>query len=183
MRAKKPKPVMPPILIDNREQRPLLFYDIPADEDEGGGVLTIPTKVKYLPTGDYSLEGYESEVCVERKSHADLYSTLIRGRERFLQEIERLRSYKACMIMVETDYYTAITQQPFRSRVEPKSIFRTILAFRVRYPWLQWSFVGNGEDSNDELNRYLAAIECYRFLHRYWLENRGTHERLQTECR
>ncbi len=52
--------VLPPIIIDTREQAPFTF--------EG-----YETKIATLKTGDYSLEGFEDKVAVERKSKADAY--------------------------------------------------------------------------------------------------------------
>jgi ERCC4-type nuclease len=56
------------IVIDSREQMPYLFIDYPCS-----------TKRRGLSTGDYSLEGYEEEICIERKSKSDLYSSLGMG--------------------------------------------------------------------------------------------------------
>ena len=55
-------------IVDSREQRP---YALP------GAV------VRALPAGDYSVEGFEDRVAIERKSKADAYSTLGGARSRF----------------------------------------------------------------------------------------------------
>lgn len=54
-----------------------------------------------LKTGDYSLQGYETELCFERKSVADLVGTLIGGHERFLREMDRMKEFKIKYILVE----------------------------------------------------------------------------------
>ena len=52
-------PELPVIIIDSREQIPYEF--------EGSQVGT-------LKSGDYSLDGFQDRVAVERKSKADLYA-------------------------------------------------------------------------------------------------------------
>lgn len=79
------------IIEDSREQRPLSF-------DGFRGVEVIRQGLK---TGDYSIKSYESQICFERKSVADLVGTLIGGHERFLREMERMRDYEARYILVE----------------------------------------------------------------------------------
>jgi len=56
------------IIVDSREQKPYLF-----------GGYTCGVKKSGLKTGDYSIEGYENSICVERKSKEDLYSSLGKG--------------------------------------------------------------------------------------------------------
>ena len=78
------------VVVDTREQVPFDFRSIPARETDGGGCVAVRTVVKGLATGDYSIEGWENRVVVERKSLTDLYGTLGRGRERFEREFDRL---------------------------------------------------------------------------------------------
>ncbi len=61
-----------PIVVDTREQEPYGF--------DAGRVRVIR---RALPAGDYSLEGMESTVAVERKSLPDFVSTVIHSRPRF----------------------------------------------------------------------------------------------------
>lgn len=64
------------IVVDTREQTPYEFATMVCDKADGGGPLYVPTLRAGLPTGDYSLAGYEDMVAVERKSLADLFGTL-----------------------------------------------------------------------------------------------------------
>lgn len=79
------------ITIDTREALPLSF-------DGFRGVDTVRSGLR---TGDYSIQGYEDTICFERKSVQDLVGTLIGGHERFLREMERMRSFKAKYILIE----------------------------------------------------------------------------------
>ena len=57
-----------------------------------------------LNVGDYSIEGYESKLAVERKSLADLYGTLGKGHKRFKAELERSQSFDYFAIVIEGSY-------------------------------------------------------------------------------
>ena len=69
------------VVTDTREQLPYLFP---------GCRLSI----RKLDAGDYSLEGYEDVISVERKSASDFFGSITQDRERFERELERLQSYK-----------------------------------------------------------------------------------------
>lgn len=79
------------IICDTRESLPLDF-------SKKRGISTIR---KGLKTGDYSIDGHETEICFERKSIPDLVGTLIGGHERFLRELERMRPMKEKYILIE----------------------------------------------------------------------------------
>lgn len=79
------------IIEDSREQTPLSF----------DGLRGVDVIRQGLKTGDYSLQGYESQLCFERKSVADLVGTLIGGHERFLREMERMKDFEVKYILVE----------------------------------------------------------------------------------
>ncbi len=87
----------PAIIQDTREQTPL---DLRAT---GANVV-----VQGLPTGDYSLVGYEGLIAVERKELHDLYACIGRERERFerelvrLEEIARKPNGYACVVIEAT---------------------------------------------------------------------------------
>jgi DNA excision repair protein ERCC-4 len=78
------------IVIDTREQRPYSF----APED--ATVLR-----RKLVTGDYSLDGFEYLVAVERKSLEDYAASVIKNRARFLEEMKRMSSIRYRCVVVE----------------------------------------------------------------------------------
>ena len=73
------------ILIDSREQRPYTFQNIKPEPPE--------TIMQGLTTGDYSVAGFESRICVERKSMIDLFGSVGTGRQRFEREMERMGKF------------------------------------------------------------------------------------------
>jgi len=77
------------IVIDTREQQPYGF--------------DCPTVCRKLDAGDYSVNGLESAVAVERKSLADFTSTVMHEFQRFVVELEKLSAMEAACIVVEAD--------------------------------------------------------------------------------
>jgi hypothetical protein len=88
----------PSIIIDTREQQPLVFQTLPATRGT-------------LQTGDYSILGAEEHFAVERKSLEDLASSSAGpNRERFERELHRLRGYRFKRLLsvgTEQDIQTA----------------------------------------------------------------------------
>ena len=55
-----------------------------------------------LDTGDYSIEGLEDKICIERKGCVEeLALNLGQGKERFLREIERMKDFPHKFIICE----------------------------------------------------------------------------------
>lgn len=79
------------MIVDTREQKPWTFEDVK-------GVTTLRAK---LDTGDYSLEGLETRVCIERKSLDDWTGTVLRERARFYRELERMRGFDFRCVIIE----------------------------------------------------------------------------------
>lgn len=76
-------------MVDSREQKPYKFR-----EDDVR---------KKLDEGDYSIEGLENCICVERKSVGDFVNSVIPGRgwKRFEKELRRMQKYERACIVVE----------------------------------------------------------------------------------
>ena len=146
------------VVIDTREQRPFAFAGLRADAREGNRPLAVRTAVGTLGQGDYSVLGLEAQVAVERKSLADLYGTLGGGRKRFERELERLAGLAWAAVVVEADWPTVLGGHD-RSRLNPKTIHRSVIAWQQRYPTIHWWFCGD---------RRLAEITTFRILERWW---------------
>ncbi len=151
-----------PVVVDNREQRPFDFLGLRCDQADGGGPLTIPTVRGTLASGDYSLQGFETRVAVERKSLADLYSTLGQGRDRFERELERLAAMEFAAVVIEATWPELCADPPPHTELPPKIVFRSILAWSVRYPRIHWFPAGP---------RRLAEVTTFRLLERFLKEH------------
>jgi DNA excision repair protein ERCC-4 len=149
------------ILVDDREKLPYSFLCIKADKKDGGGVIQIATQRTHLQTGDYSLLGHESRISVEKKSLSDLYSTLGQGRDRFVRELERMAEIPHAHVVVEAEWSTILNNPPPRSSLNPKTVYRSVLAWVARYPSVHWWTMPD---------RAHAEVTTFRILERYLKE-------------
>lgn len=147
MPKKKPLPV---IVIDTREQLP---WDFEAER--------FATVRRALPSGDYSLEGLETEVAIERKSLDDFVGCCVTSRERFLAEMERLRSYKHACVVVEATYRDVLEHRYTAQGVHPQSILGTASMI-----WLAFGvpvfFVGDRPEAREFAERILLQVHKRR---------------------
>jgi ERCC4-type nuclease len=121
----KGKSELPIIIVDTREQLPYKFI---ASKRCAG------CKVETLNAGDYSIEGMQGTIVVERKKDIDeLRGNLGKNRDRFERELQRMvdSGIKFKFIVVE-DYYSSIWKRGF-SRMNPMAVFESILALELKY--------------------------------------------------
>lgn len=109
----------PTILIDTREQLPLVFENLPSERAT-------------LATGDYAIRGLEHDFCIERKSIADLVQSVTHERERFGRELTRMRGYAFRRLLI-VGTVDRIETHAYQSRAEPKAVIASVTAFEVRY--------------------------------------------------
>jgi len=91
------------IIVDSREKNPLYFRQSSTVDK---------VIVKKLNAGDYSIEGYEHIIAIERKSAPDLFGTLGKGHKRFQKELMRAANYDYFVILVECSL-TSILNKDF----------------------------------------------------------------------
>jgi ERCC4-type nuclease len=108
------------VVVDTREQEPYAF-------DAGCEVVR-----RALPAGDYSIEGFEDSVAVERKTLKDFVSTVIRQRKRFYRELQRLEEYEAACVVVESDLRDVLTGR-YRSGAHPNAVLGTVISIVVDF--------------------------------------------------
>lgn len=121
------------VIVDSREQWPYSFQGYTTDAAKKNRPWIIPLEVAGLRTGDYSLKGFENQIAIERKSLADLYSTLGQNRDRFQREFERLAEMEFAALVIEADWGSIIGEKPERSKLHPKVMYRTLLSWQERY--------------------------------------------------
>lgn len=128
------------VIIDNREQLPVLFDRVGDDKFPGLKGIEWGT----LRTGDYSIVGmsdpsiHEHSITIERKSLADLFGSTGRGRDRLEREFVRMAEFDHSQIVVEGDLRQVFLSPPPMSQMRPKSVYRTILSFSQRYGVVPW---------------------------------------------
>lgn len=123
------------IKVDTREQ---LAYDFASVKSP-----QIPFEVvrDTLETGDYSaavpLTATKADmIVIERKSLADLYSTLGHGRERFEREFQRMSEYGYAAVVVEATWEQIADPNKHLKHptlLVPKTVVATLIAWSQRY--------------------------------------------------
>lgn len=109
------------ILIDSREKLPYFFADYTCGFKRAG-----------LHTGDYSIEGYESQIAIERKSKEDLYMSLGRERDRFEREFQRLSKFEYAALIIESSL-SGLLKPPARSQMKPMAVIQSLISWSIRY--------------------------------------------------
>jgi len=110
-----------PVVIDSREQHPFAFRNYPAQIVQGA-----------LTSGDYSVQGFEDQIAIERKSLSDLIGCLTHDRDRFKREMERLRSYESAVIVVEAPW-KALEAGAYRSSLSANSAVQSVISLTQMY--------------------------------------------------
>lgn len=162
------------ILIDTREQKPWKFAQIRADASDvarkkykKGDCYTVDCERRSLGNshGDYTVEGFESEIAIERKSLSDFQSTMLawsNRREAFDRELAWLNSIECAVVIVEATMSKAMSaKQRGKRTVEQnaKLIHRRLLSCKIKYPRVSFLFCGS---------RKMAEVTAFRLLQMYW---------------
>ena len=137
------------IIIDTNEQLAYSFHNI------NPRPILIYKKLK---TGDYSIEGFESEITIERKTLGDLFGSVGTGRERFEREFIRMQSFKYAAVVIESGLDDIFINPPEHSSMLRKSVFRTLISWSIRYGVKIWPCP----------DRNFAEKTTYIILKRWW---------------
>ena len=117
------------LIRDTWEQNGYTFGFLPQDQ----------VKVGTLPTGDYSIEGLEDQVTIERKSLADPFGTIGGLRKRFQRELKRMTSFKYAAVVIEADWPTIYQSPPPCFELSPKSVRGSVIAWNIRHRVMFWT--------------------------------------------
>jgi hypothetical protein len=140
------------IIVDTREQKPLLF--------------NLKTKVDTLPFGDYKLDAPDNVTCncyIERKSASDLFGTLSSGFERFKREILRSQEAGANLIVVVESTLENIAKFPYTRPVfgkigtSPEYLYHGMREIIQEFPNVQFLFVKDREESSRVIEKIFAS--------------------------
>lgn len=138
------------LIVDTREQRPFNFTKYPVEVQRAK-----------LDAGDYSIAGHEHQIALERKSMADLVSTVTVGHKRFKKEIERSLGYAYFGIIVE-EPFTMLLHDAYKGAKHNKTagevVAKIVNAIRVKY----------NVDVMFCMDEAEAASLTYHILASYW---------------
>lgn len=109
------------IICDSREQEPFRFPGMDCTVASGT-----------LDTADYSLSGFQDRIGIERKSLSDLLGCFTSGRERFVRELERMRGFESCAIVVESDWRKLVSGD-YRSHMNPNAARQSVVSIMQNY--------------------------------------------------
>jgi ERCC4-type nuclease len=155
------------VICDSREQLSYSFDRMPGRTPDE--ILAVPTIVQGLPSGDYSIEGMEELIAIERKSLDDAYGSVTWGRRRFEAEIGRLDEMPGfAAVVIEADWREIVSPADHRpgweNQTDPRSVVGTINAWSIRYPRVHWLACGSRRE---------AEIRTFQILQAAWKEWQG----------
>ena len=156
-----PKPV---VLVDTRERQPFPLHVNHANWI--GGERRVALK-----TGDYTVEGMENLLCLERKNLADLVACTVTYRRRFLAASARLARFPWKAILVEAtleDIKSGFESFDIPSDVHPNAVCGILDAIEAKFgiPVIYTSTV-------QDLATERAASWLSKHFTYWWLEQQG----------
>ena len=152
------------VLADDREcAAGWRFVGLRADSRNSYRPLAISVRYTRLLTGDYTIEGLEHLVAIERKSLVDLFGSLANSRDdkrrdRFKAEHERMSQLAFAAVIIEADWSTILQHPPANSQLDPASVLGTAVSWQQRYG-VHWEAAGG---------RQLAEERTFRHLRMFW---------------
>lgn len=157
------------VVRDTNEGHPFDFDQIC---DSEGRPIRVPivTRPLYLSgLADYTIDGFETEIQIERKAD-DIYSSMSERRDIFEAEIERLNDMCDFAAVICEVPRSTIIMDNNRFGARSKSILNTVSSWRVRFPGVHFCFCDG---------RWDAEQECWRLLSGWWWRR----QRQKTEIR
>lgn len=150
------------VLVDSNEAQEghhgYKFQGIVADADENYAPINVLTEIENLHVGDYSIKEYPF-ISIERKTLPDLFQSVTRTRDIMEERIILMSdSYEYSCVVIEADAQDIYKNPPPHTKVVPKTVYRTVLAWSLRYPNVHWHFCGNREFAEQTTYRLLSMF-------------------------
>lgn len=146
------------IVIDTNETYPFPFDSI---HDRDGALVSVPTvrRPLYLSgLADYTINGMETLIQIERKAE-DLAPSMSERREIFEAEVRRLSEMCEYAAVIVEHSWAEILSDEHQHGARAKSISRTVIAWQIACPGVHWWFCSG---------RYHAEQVCFRLLEKFW---------------
>jgi ERCC4-type nuclease len=160
-----PKPI---VIVDTREKEPF-----PLQSNHPNWIAG--ERRAALKTGDYTVEGMENLLCLERKSLPDMVDCSVTSRQRFIAACDRLSKFTWKAILIEAtleDIKGGFEQFDIPSNVHPNVVCGTLDAIEAKFgiPIIYTSTV-------KDLATERAASWLSKHFTYWWLEQNG-HSRV-----
>jgi len=120
-----PKPI---VLVDTREKNPFDF--------SGFTNWIAGEKRTALKAGDYSIEGMENLLVLERKTLTDFITTVIQERTRFFKLCEKMTKFRWRALLIEASYEnikSPYDYDTYNTLAHPNAVSGTLDALEARY--------------------------------------------------
>ena len=137
----------PVILVDTREQTPY-------------SLVGVPHKQATMKVGDYALEGHEFGAVVERKTMADAYGCVGRGRARFERCLIKLAACRAPCIIIEASLSEFSVPPPYTKLTAAHAV-GSFVSWACQHRIPTW-FAGSREAGERIMLRWLTAYWKHR---------------------
>jgi len=149
---------LPVAIVDTREQNPLSFRRFKR--------WFARVKHQALRIGDYSVEGLEDSIVVERKDLADLIQSFTTNRAVFINRLRRMRDYPHCLLVVTASLREIKSEYPYRA-ANPNRITQSLIAVLagLGVPFLC--------TESHELGEEMVASYLYQTFLYDWLDRNG----------
>ena len=117
----------PTVIVDSREQAPFSFSKFPN--------WIAGEKRKALRVGDYTVEGMEKLLILERKTLTDLIPKLMQNRYGFFQMCEKMMLFRWRAIIVEASYedIKTIYDEELNTQAHPNAVSGSLDALEAKY--------------------------------------------------
>ena len=143
---------IPVIIMDTRENCGYLFK---GKEAEAKIVM------KKLDVGDYSLEGYENEIVIERKRINELFGNFAGDRERFMREVERMEKIPYKFLLIEGSFSDLVEMKKLPGKVSIKLVVATLISLMIKHN-IKVVFAGNPKLAEQLAYRILLKFFSYK---------------------
>ena len=139
------------ILSDYREKAPFHFEGYEVERTN-------------LEVGDYSIQGLEKLIAVERKSLDDLTACMGRDRERFVNELRRARSMRCFCVIIEGSFFDLQSGRYFSS-IKSEQAVASVMGWQSSFR-IPFFFAGGRSEAEAATLAYLIQAEkvCRRMM-------------------
>ena len=144
------------VIKDTREQEGYYF----SKYDKCEGMIE-----RKLDTGDYSIEGLEEKICVERKaSPEELATNLGQKKNAFMNEIERMKAFRHKFILLEFSLQDLVEfpegsripeSQKAKVKISGKYMLKMLMEFQLKHN-IHVVFCGN------KYNAFLTLTSLFK---------------------
>ena len=153
------------VIKDSREQDGYTFEKFSGRYHQCNGMV-----VRKLDTGDYSIEGLEDKVCIERKGRiSELAINLGKDKHRFMHEIERMKDFEFRFLVLEFSLEDVmnfpegsdIPEENWKSlKITNKYMLKMLIEFQM-YDDIHVIFCGNKKNAKLVVNSILKRVNEY----------------------